>query len=181
MSHLGRIITDLAPTPENLRNSEGAFIRMNDGRIAFVWSRYRNGRHDGDTSDLAIIFSSDEGESWSEPRVMARCEEWGAVNIMSPSLLRLNDGRIAVLYLKLVAGLQVLPFMRTTIDFENFSDELDCTHTDGYFCVANDRMRRLLTLMIVVQPPFIRIMVKPHHTLPNSKMKKNKNKLIYHT
>ena len=97
MSNLGKIITDIAPTPENLRNSEGAFIRMNDRRIAFVWSRYRDGRHDGDTSDLAVMFSSDEGESWSEPRVMARCEEWGAVNIMSTSLLHLNDGGIAVL------------------------------------------------------------------------------------
>lgn len=149
MSLIGRIIKDLAPTPENLRNSEGAFIRIADGRIAFVFSRYRDGRHDGDTSDLAVMFSSDEGESWSEPRVMARCDDWGAVNIMSPSLLHLKDGRIAVLYLKLVAGLQVLPFMRTTTDFESFSDELDCTHTPGYFCVANDRMRRLKSGRII--------------------------------
>ena len=98
MPLFGKHILDLSPTPSHMRHSEGSFIRMQDGRIAFVWSRYREGRHDGDTSDLAVIFSADEGESWSAPRILARCEEWGAVNLMSTSMLTLREGGIALLY-----------------------------------------------------------------------------------
>lgn len=143
MPFLGKHILDLAPTPEHTRHSEGSFIRVPDGRIAFVWSRYRAGRHDGDTSDLAVIFSVDEGESWSEPHTLARCEEWGAVNIMSTSMLTLRDGRIALLYLKLTPGLQARPFLRTTTDLQSFGEEQGCSARPGYFCVANDRLRRL--------------------------------------
>jgi hypothetical protein len=146
MPLFGKHILDLSPTPAHMRHSEGSFVRMQDGRIAFVWSRYREGRHDGDTSDLAVIFSADEGESWSAPRTLALCEEWGAVNLMSTSMLTLREDRIALLYLKLTPGLQVRPFLRTTKDLLSFSDERDaCAGRSGYFCVANGRLRRLST------------------------------------
>lgn len=146
MPLFGKHILDLSPTPSHMRHSEGSFIRMQDGRIAFVWSRYREGRHDGDTSDLAVIFSADEGESWSAPRTLARCEEWGAVNLMSTSMLTLREGGIALLYLKLTPGLQVRPCLRTTKDLLSFSAERDaCAGRSGYFCVANGRLRRLST------------------------------------
>ena len=37
---IGRIITDLAPTPQNRRNSEGAFINLKNGDILFAYSHY---------------------------------------------------------------------------------------------------------------------------------------------
>ena len=56
----------IAPGKGNPRNSEGAFITLKDGRIAFVYSRYN-----GDSADdhayceIAVITSSDLGETWS--------------------------------------------------------------------------------------------------------------------
>lgn len=42
-------ICDLAPSESNNRNSEGAFIELNDGRILFAYSRYgAGGIEDGD-------------------------------------------------------------------------------------------------------------------------------------
>lgn len=40
---LGEIVTDLAPEAEkkNLRNSEGAFLRLGNGNLIFVYSRFR--------------------------------------------------------------------------------------------------------------------------------------------
>ena len=41
----GRIVLDIEPTQRNPRNSEGAFITLDDGRILFAWSRF-TGRSD---------------------------------------------------------------------------------------------------------------------------------------
>ena len=53
--------------PDNIytRHSEGDFIRLKDGRILFVYSRFTGGAHDDSPSDLAFCISGDEGETWS--------------------------------------------------------------------------------------------------------------------
>ena len=96
----GRLVLDLAPMKTNPRNSEGSFIRMPSGEIAFAYSRYRDGLEDGSVCDLAVMFSKDEGESFSKERVFLTCEECCAKNIMSVSLLPLKDGNIGIFYLK---------------------------------------------------------------------------------
>ena len=49
---IGKRICDLVPSPENNRNSEGAFITLKDGRILFVYSRYcSEGGGDGAAAD----------------------------------------------------------------------------------------------------------------------------------
>lgn len=138
----GRIILDLAPTSANPRNSEGSFIRMPTGEIAFAYSRYRDGLEDGSTCDLAVIFSTDEGETFSKERVFLTCEECGAANIMSVSLLSLKNGNIGVFYLK-KEGRNCRLFMRETRDFITLSKEYYCMEREGYFVVNNDRVRRL--------------------------------------
>ena len=81
----------------NPRNSEGGLVRLADGRLLFIYTRYRGtSAHDNATADLVRRFSSDGGATWSEPEVVV---ENPALNVMSVSLLRLADGRIAMLYL----------------------------------------------------------------------------------
>ena len=138
----GKIIKELPPTADNERNSEGAFIRMPSGEIAFAYSRYRRGLEDGATCDLAVIISKDEGESFSEERVFLTCEECNAANIMSVSLLPLQSGDIGVFYLK-KEGRNCRLFMRKTRDFITLSKEYYCMEREGYFVVNNDRVRRL--------------------------------------
>jgi hypothetical protein len=91
-------IFDLPHGTGNPRNSEGSFVRLQDGRILFVYTRY-NGEswHDHATADLAAIESADDGRTWENPRIIRKND---ADNIMSVSLLHLQDGRIALLYLR---------------------------------------------------------------------------------
>ncbi|MBP3293280.1 MAG: exo-alpha-sialidase, partial [Clostridia bacterium] len=60
---------DLAPKAGNPRNSEGSFLRLNDGRIAFAYSRYSgNSADDHAYAEIACIFSSDNGETFGDER-----------------------------------------------------------------------------------------------------------------
>ena len=56
-----KLVLDLGPSNGNPRNSEGAFIRKEDGTILFAYSRY-SGRdwHDHQPSDIALVRSVDE-------------------------------------------------------------------------------------------------------------------------
>ncbi len=138
----GKIVLELPPKEGNPRNSEGSFVRLKN-RIYFCWSRYNGGHDDGAACDVAMIYSDDEGETWSKEKVIITHEECGARNIMSVSLFPLRGGEIAVFYLKKFGDMQCRAFMRTTRDFESFSEERTCIEEDGYYCVNNDRVRRL--------------------------------------
>ena len=84
---------------KNPRNSEGSFIHLKDGRIAFYYTRYYGDSfHDHATADIVVRYSSDNGESWSDFETVIKGPENG--NVMSVSLLRLQDGRIMMMYLR---------------------------------------------------------------------------------
>lgn len=155
METLGTVVKEFARDGESGRKSEGAFIGLHDGRIAFVFSRYRVGREDGDACDLAASFSTDDGRTFSDERIVLRCEDCDARNIMSVSLLPMRDGKIGVFYLKKQTELQCRMFMRTTHDFETFSAETCCIADRGYFVVNNDRVVRLKSWRIVIPAAYI--------------------------
>jgi hypothetical protein len=168
MAYLGKIVKEFLPTEENSRNSEGAFIDMPDGRIAFVYTRYRRGRaQDGDSADLAISYSYDNGESFSEPEVILTPEDCDAMNIMSVSLIKRLDGSIGLFYLKKAKGLQCHLFMRITRDFKSFSEEYRCINEKGYHVVNNDRVRRLSDGRLIFPAGYVSTENKPpeadHH------------------
>ena len=85
---IGKHILDLAPTPENKRNSEGAFIALKNGDILFAYSRYADeGADDGAAADIYAMISQDGGESFSEPYLLIARDRLDAQNIMSVSFL----------------------------------------------------------------------------------------------
>ena len=129
----------------NPRNSEGAFIRLKDGRFAFFYSRYcARSSHDNANADIAVIYSVDNGESWSEPEIVFKGPADG--NYMSVSLLRLPDNRIMILYIKkqiLPDGKTVLgrPHIRFSDDeCRSWSQERMILDVQGYFVINNDRL-----------------------------------------
>ena len=66
---------ELNHTENNVRNSEGSFVELNDGRILFIYSRFRNsGTHDHCTADLAecIYDPASEFLSSESPMSMKR-------------------------------------------------------------------------------------------------------------
>ncbi len=150
MGFPGYIVKEFPPSDENPRSSEGDFIKLKDGRIAFAYSRFRAGFSDGSTCDLAVSFSSDNGETWSKERVFLTPDQCNGFNLMSVSLLPMNDGSIGVFYLKKYIGMQCKLFFRKTVDFETFSQETCCFDYPGYYTVNNQRLIRRKNGSIVI-------------------------------
>jgi len=89
------------PTGENNpRNGESTFARLTDGRILFAYTQYV----DTDWSDHADAricgcYSSDEGESWTQPVVLIERDP-AAQNIMSPTVFLMPNGQLGIVYLR---------------------------------------------------------------------------------
>lgn len=134
----------LPPSDANPRNSEGDFIQLKDGRILFVYTHFTGGAGDHATAHLAGRFSADGGETWdAEDTVIVPYE--GGRNIMSVSLLRLQDDSIALLYLKKVEVDECIPILlRSTDEAKSWSAPVTCiTDPVGYYVVNNDRLVQL--------------------------------------
>lgn len=105
----------LPPGPGNPRNSEGDFIKLEDGRILFIYSHFTDNPGDFGQAYLASRFSDDEGKTWSDEDAIVLPNE-GKTNIMSVSLLRLSDNSIALFYLRKNSDTDCRLFMRTSKD-----------------------------------------------------------------
>ncbi len=149
-----KIVKELPPKAGNERNSEGSFVKLENGRIVFAYSRF-SGKDDGASCDVAIVWSDDEGETFSDEKVVLSCKECNADNIMSVSLLNMTDGLVGVFYLKKFGALQCRLYMRRTFDFETFSEETECLPEEGYFVVNNDRVRRLKNGKLIYPASFM--------------------------
>jgi hypothetical protein len=151
---LGRVVLELPGRAGNPRNSEGSFVGLKDGRILFAYSRYRGAEEkdwaDHAAADIAARTSADGGKTWSpEDRILVANE--GACNVMSASLLRLQDGRIALFYLRKNSFRDCHLWMRTSTDeAATWSEPVPCIPAPGYFVVNNDRVIQLANGRIVV-------------------------------
>ena len=91
----------ISPSTGNPRNSEGAFISLDDGRIAYVYSRYTGTSFDDHARcSLAVIYSRD-GVDWDveHPTTVVDASDYGQINVMSVSLLPMADGDIGLFFL----------------------------------------------------------------------------------
>lgn len=135
---------------ENPRNSEGAFVQLSDGRLFFAYTRYNSqdkGWYDHASADIYATISSDGGQNWCEPFQVIRND---AQNVMSVSLLRLQDGRIAMVYLRksLVPGhsfMDCRPFICFSNDeAQSWSKPIDLANVPPIYLVAlNDCLVQL--------------------------------------
>ena len=135
----------LPPRSGNPRNSEGDFVQLKDGRILFVYTHFTGGGADDSRAHLAGRVSADGGRTWSaEDRVVVRNE--GTRNVMSVSLLRLRDGRVALFYLRKNSLTDCRPFVRFSSDeARTWSDPVGVIPDDqvGYYVLNNDRVVQL--------------------------------------
>lgn len=142
---LPRRTLELRPGPGNPRNSEGAFATLADGRLLYVYTRF-NGNHGEDhgSAELAARYSSDHGETWTaSDRIIVANE--GGQNVMSVSLLRLNDNRLALFYLRKNSNFDCRPVLRYSSDEgESWTAPVECIPDDiGYYVLNNDRVVQL--------------------------------------
>ena len=141
----------LPPGPGNPRNTEGDFIRLRDGRLMFVYSRFTSeGPADSGAADLAARFSSDGGRTWTPRDELVLANE-GRMNTMSVSLVRLNDGSIALFYLRKDSLTDCRPHMRTSNDeARTWSKPRLAIAEPGYYVLNNNRAHQLATGRILL-------------------------------
>lgn len=141
----------LAPSGGNPRNSEGDFIALRDGTLLFIYTHFTGGTSDHASAHLAARTSTDGGVTWStQDQVIV--PNAGDMNIMSVSLLRLADGRIALFHLRKDSLSDCRPVVRYSSDeAKTWTDPLDCvTDEVGYYVMNNDRAIQLRTGRIVL-------------------------------
>ncbi len=140
-----KMVYEILPSSMNGRNSEGCFFAGTDGEILFAYSRYASaGTADDDVCDIALIRSTDNGESWSEHEIIARASDFGVRNIMCASALPLADGRLCVYFLiKENDGTSSIG-RTVSSDGVNFVPErCRCDFPKAYYVIENDRFVRL--------------------------------------
>lgn len=144
---LGTVVAELIPSMENKnpRNSEGAFISLADGTVLFAYSRFKGeGCEDWGISDICAVVSRDGGRSFGGERTLLTCEGEHAVNIMSLSLLDMENGDIGLFYLVRHSHTRMQMYMRRSGDGgQTWGDRVLCTPQEGFYVVNNDRVVRL--------------------------------------
>lgn len=151
MNKKGRLVLSLGPAKGNPRNSEGAFLDLNDGRIMFAYSHYVGTSFSDDaTACIAVCYSSDEGDTWTKPKIIEKPETYGAINIMSVSLLRLGDGDVGLFYLLRFGWHDTrLHLFRSSDEGNTWSEPVCCVSEPGYYVTNNDRVIRLTSGRLV--------------------------------
>lgn len=154
------LVLNMRATDEYPRNSEGAFLPLLDGRIVFAYTQFYGGSADHSTARIVTIESSDNGRSWTtEPKTLV--ENFGGENIMSVSLLRLADGRIALFYLVKNSSQDCRPHVQFSSDEMNhWTKPKPVIESPGYFVLNNDRVIQLsggrLVLPVAYHRPVVR-------------------------
>ena len=151
---LGTVVAEFAPSKENKnpRNSEGAFLGRKDGSILFVYSRFKGEACDDWVSaDIYAVTSKDGGRSFADERMLFSCEGEKAQNIMSLSLLEMQNGDIGLFYLVRHTYTMIQMYVRRSGDGgKTWSDRVLCTPQEGFYVVNNDRVIRLASGRILI-------------------------------
>ncbi len=159
MKQIGTGVLFLPAKAGNPRNGESTFARLNDGRILFAYTEYYGDSwEDHATARIAGCTSADEGETWAEPRILLEKDE-AALNIMSPSLLRMGNGDLGMFYLRKEGmpgrGHTCMPmFRRSSDEGETWSGEQTVGMPEGYYCAVNDCAVRLRSGRILLPMSF---------------------------
>lgn len=131
----------LPPGPGNPRNTEGDFVRLKDGRILFVYSRFSSdGPADSGSATLVARYSSDGGRTWTaqDEKVV---ENEGGMNVMSVSLIRLASGELGLFYARKNSMLDCRPYLRISKnEGKTWSKARLTIPEEGYYVLNNDRV-----------------------------------------
>ncbi|MCX7919409.1 MAG: glycoside hydrolase [bacterium] len=159
----GKIVLELPPTSGNPRNSEGAFITLRDNRILFIYSHFTGtSSADHASCSLARCYSTDSGETWSKPEIFLTADEEKAMNIMSVSLLRMQNGDIGLFYLIRKGWNDMRLYLRRSSDEGlTWSNPICCIPSSGYFVVNNDRVIRLHSGRLIIPANLFRMKYTP--------------------
>jgi sialidase-1 len=140
-----QVTMQILPGTNNPRNSEGDFVTLKDGRILFVYTHFTgNSASDFASSHLAARYSSDGGNTWTDKDEIV-VENEGAMNVMSVSLLRLKNGKLALFYARKNSINDCIPYLRISEDEgKTWKAPVACiTDHPGYYVLNNARVIQL--------------------------------------
>lgn len=139
------------------RSGEGAVVGLNDGTLYFVYGQF-DGPFDASAARLVSRRSPDGGMSWEDAEVFFEPDPaW--VNVMSVSLLRLQDGGIGCAFLAKLAEDTCVPhWTSSSDDAQSWSEPQPMVSAVpifnkphfGYYVVNNDRLVQLANGRILV-------------------------------
>lgn len=147
MKKIGRQVLFLGTSENNPRNGEGSFIKLKNGSIMFGYTEFiGNDWEDDATARISCVISNDNGETWSESKVLFEKPE-NSKNIMSLSFIRMNNGDIGAFYIvKNADGTDKIVLSRSADDAVTWSEPVSCMECLGeqdYFVLNNDRVLKL--------------------------------------
>ena len=142
LKKVGKQVAFLSTSKDNARNGEGSFVRLKDGSILYAYNKYIGSNYaDDGVAELYAVRSDDEGESWSEPFLLLAKDET-AQNYMSPSLVRMADGNLGMLFNRKERKENCTTCMPTFVsssdEGKSWSQPVVCGVEDGYYCAEND-------------------------------------------
>ncbi|MBQ2958030.1 MAG: exo-alpha-sialidase [Clostridia bacterium] len=153
------IVSSFGPDGQYTRHSEGAFLRMKDGGIYFAYSRFTGSGSDAAPSNIAAMVSYDEGETWTEPETVIDARIHGVRNVMSVSMMRMQDGEMGLFYIvKATRSINRIILARSKDEGKSFYSHTVCTLGDreGYYVLNNDRVERLMSGRLIMPLAFHR-------------------------
>ncbi|HRU06660.1 MAG TPA: sialidase family protein, partial [Candidatus Brocadiia bacterium] len=134
---------------DGLRSGEGCVASLDDGSLLIIYGRFE-GPGDADKATLIERRSTDGGKRWSRAKALVRPPK-DAQNVMSVSLLRLSDGRLAGLYLLKKSSDYCMPmFMTSDGCGKGWTQPQVTIDRPGYYVVNNDRLVQLSTGRILI-------------------------------
>lgn len=148
-----RIVLELPPSDGVYRSSEGSFATLTDGRVLLAYSKFTGGYKDDAGAVIVSRVSCDGGLTWSGDTVVAAGD--GTQNVMSASLARLADGRLALMYLAKNGPGDCRPRIRFGDESQGgghvvWGEPVCPIEQQGYFVVNNDRLVQLRTGRLVM-------------------------------
>lgn len=149
------------------RRSEGDFVLLKNNRILTIYTRFTNGKGDHSHAVLSGRISSDGGGTWGDELDIVSNE--GKQNVMSVSLLRLQNNDIALFYLIKNSINDCYPVVKISKDEGmTWSVPVACVHPNsGYYILNNSRVIQLKSGRLLVPLSF--------HATKDSKLDQNGN------
>ncbi|SCC51701.1 Predicted neuraminidase (sialidase) [Chitinophaga costaii] len=139
-------VLTLNPGYNNPRNNDGDFVTLKNGGLLFVYTHFTGtSTEDDGPAYLASRFSSDSGKTWTVKDELVATPDDGAPSIMCVSVLRLQNGNIALLYLRKKSMQDCIPMIQISTDEASTWSKPKAVITDkrGYFTINNNRVVQL--------------------------------------
>lgn len=125
---------------DGLRSGEASAVALRGGGILLMYSAFRGGGHADHSPAEIWARRSPDGVEWTQPQAVFRAPE-GALNVSTPSLLRLHDGRIACVFAVKWSTTHCIPHWTASADEgASWSVPEPMSGREEYFVINNDRL-----------------------------------------